>query len=375
MGGFGGFRKVLIILLIFCMVFNTFGPIKLSKADANSQVNVLVNYLEEIVTVTAGTGGSLKFYMSTDKMKTWEILAPTGVADISSLLSTKEVTVYFKGNKDLRPVSYTFPAEDKSLQASYKIVSGEGRIEFGNTAQPVEYRKGANGVWRSATNPMPTAAYEIKGATLYFRTSATAVKRAGKVVTVKISKRPSAPSVKLDNSRLCITGLKPGGTQYRVGDSMTWLTFSSTNPKSNSFDLRSLLAPSSAVNSPIPAATIEFRTAGSDKKLSSSVKVIEVPLQLAVQEQIALTGTTLTITDLNTKRYYEYTVLAQNTTLNLNTAKWTAVTSKKPVIIPRVSINDKVLVRLKSATDSTTKQTSLASTYKEFTVTSISSGH
>lgn len=376
MKGIGSFRKVLVITLIFCLAFNMISPVRLAKAAAN-QVNIQLDYLNETITVMAGTGGSLKFYMSTDKMKTWELLEPTGTVDISAMLSTKEVLLYFKGNKDTDPVTVKLDAEDKSLQVFYKIVNGEGRIEFNNPAYPVEFRKGTNGAWKTAYNLMPTAIYEYKGATLYFRTPATIGKRAGKVVTVKISKKPTAPSVKLDMSKLSVTGLKSGETQYRVGDSSTWLPFSSLNIKNNSLDLRSILAPNSLVNTPVPAGTIEFRTAGTDKnkKLNSSVKVIEVPLQPAVPDQfISINGSTVTISDPNTRRYYEYTVVPQNKTLDLSTAKWTSITSKSPVIVKSVNINDKILVRLKSATDPTTKITSLASTYKELTVASISLG-
>lgn len=400
-------RKALIILLVSCLILNTADPVKVSKADTTTPTptvaptptttpaptatptptvtptptpipasyTVQINYVDETAVITSTQGGSTKFYISTDKKKTWDLVDPSGVVDISTLLSSKEVTIYFKGNKDATPVEKILQAENSAIQVSYKITSGVGKIEYTPSNQPVEYRKGANGQWRTATNNMATAIYEVKGATLYFRTPATVDKRAGKMVTVKISKRPAAPSVKLDLSKLCITGLKSGETEYRVGDSTTWQKFTALDSKTNYIDLRSLLVTSTEANTPIPAGIIELRTIGTDKKVYSSVKVIEVPLQPTVPDQISLTGTTLTIIDSNTKRYYEYTVVPQGKTLDLRSARWTAVTSKKPVIIPRVNINDQVLVRLKSATDSTTKLTSLASTYKTFTVQSTSIGN
>jgi hypothetical protein len=368
--GSGSLKKILIYSVIFCLIVSSMTPIKVAKADATTQVSATVDYTEEIIRVTAGTGHtSTRFYMSTDNQKTWDLLDVSGVVDISGFLASKVVTLYFKGNKDLSPAKVELPAEDSSLKAAYTIVGGDGRITLTNATSPVEYRKGANGPWRPMTGTvMYTAIYEVKGATLYFRTVATAGKRAGKIVTVKISKRPTAPTVKLDYSKLCISGLKAGETQYRVGDSSVWVPFTSTDPKVKSISLYTLLAVSpSAI---IPAGTIEFRTQGKDKKLHSSVKIIEVPAQITAPTNVALTGTTLTITDTNTKRYYEYTIVHANAILDYNTAKWTAVTSRNAVVIPKAIITDKIYVRLKSATD-TNKFTNLPSVCTVFTVTAI----
>lgn len=364
------FRKVLILLLIFSVIFQGFITPKVTKADSLSQVNVSVNYIEEVINVLPGSGGSTKFYMSTDNEKTWEMIEDTGTVDISTLLSTKAVTLKFKGNKDQTVKEVTLAAEDKSLQVAYKVVSGSGLIAF-TPVQNVEYKKGVNGTWKTASNLMPTSMYEIKGATLYFRTPATVDKRSGKVITVKIPKKPSAPSVKLDGSKLSITGLKPGETQYRVGDSTTWLTFNPSDTKLKSLDLNILLNSSAGTNIVIPAGRIEFRSKGNEKKLDSSVKVIEVPLQPVVPDSIILTNTTLKITDSNTKRAYEYTVVTKGTTLDLEKAKWSAATAKSPVIVRNAAVGDKILVRLKSTTDPTTKKLLLASTYKEFIVTQV----
>lgn len=361
--------KVFLLFILIGMF--TFGfRTEKSKANTLGQVNVTVDYLEEIITVTPGSGGSTKLYMSTDKKKTWELLDDSGVVDISTLLSTKSVTLYFKGNKDLTAKEVVLAGEDKSLQASYKVLNGAGAIVF-TPVQTVEYKKGVNGTWKQTSSPIPTSIYEINGATIYIRTPATVFKRAGKVVTVKVPKKPSAPSVKLDGSKLSITGLKAGETQYRVGDSTTWITFSSTDKKTNALDLNTILNPGAIANTPIPAGRIEFRNSGSDKKPTSRVKVLEIVQQSTAPENVVLSGTTLIISDSDTKKAYEYTIVPINSTLNLDKAKWTSVTSKKPVIIKNASVGDKILVRLKSTTDSTTKQVILASTYKEFTVTEI----
>lgn len=369
-------KKAIILSLIASMIFYTAAPVQYTKAGTN-QVNVKIDYLEEIATVTAGSNLSTKFYMSTDQ-KNWEVLDPTGITDISVYLSSKEVKLYFKGNKDTSINTVILQGEDRSLKVAYTVLNGEGRIVISNTAFPVEYRNGSNGSWKIATNNMPTARYEIKGATLYFRTAATQDRRAGKIVSVRIPKRPNAPSVKLDGSKLCITGLKSGQTQYRVGDSTIWQTFLPQNSKTTTMDLRTILnVPADAVF--IPAGVIEFRTLPSKNKVYSAVKVLEIPAQPIVTEQITLAGTTLTVVDTNVKHNYEYTIVPQNTNFDLTKAKWSSVPVKKgdttksirSVVVKNVAVKDKIYVRQKSYTDSTTKQVVPASTIKVLTVESI----
>jgi hypothetical protein len=365
-------KSILIMIALIITSLSRFtatGEAAETTGTTGTQVNIQIDYLNEIVLVTPGTGNSTKFYMSTDNKKTWEMIEPYGV-DISTLLQAKETIVYFKGNKDTNPATATLLAEDKSLTVTYQITAGEGKIVF-PTGLVVEYRKGVNGTWKTAANNMSTSIYEVKGATLYFRTPATTAKRSGKVVTLKISKRPSAPSVKLDGGKLAITGLKLNETQYRVNDNTAWKTFTSTDLKAKSKDLYTLFEITTPQNTPIPAGVVEFRTIGSDKKVHSAIKVVEVPLQQTVPDTIVVSGSSIKITDTDTKRAYEYTKVDNNSTLNMSTAKWTTVSSKNAVVVPKATVGDKLYIRLKSKTDSTSKQIIPASTYKEITITTL----
>jgi len=367
-------KGLLLFTVILCFIAYGFIQKDFTSSAAEGQVGVQINYLEEVANITPGSGLSTKYYMSTDGKKTWEYIDTYGIVDISALLKAKETTIYFKGNKDITPLSVTLLPEDKSFQASYKIIGGEGKISFSGATLPVEYRKGANGQWKAATDLMPTALYEMKGATLYFRTTATAMKRAGSMVTIKIAKRATAPSVKLDGSKLYITGFLSGVTQYRVGDSSAWIMFITTDPKIKSMDLKSLLGASLPINTPIPAGVIEVRTIATEKKVASAVKVIEVPLQQSVPDTIQLNGTTITITDTDTSKKYEYAKIDKTTIFDMKTAKWTAIPTSKVVVVKKTFVGDKILVRLKSATDATSKMVIPASTYKEFIVATITLG-
>lgn len=367
-------KRITLIVMLICIIFESFGEVRIRSASAATLTNVAfsVDYLEELVTITPGSGNSTKFYISTDG-KTWELIEPFGPVDISTLLQSKEVTLYFRGNKDLASTEVLLQAENKSLKATYQVVSGVGTIVITNTTTlPVEVRKGLRGQWKTVTGPISTTLYELKGATLYFRLKASVTNRAGKEISLKIPKKPTAPSVKLDGSKLYISGLKIGETQYRVGDSSTWITFTSTDTKIKTIDLAFLFG-GGANNTQIPAGVVEFRTLGVDKKISSSSKIFEVPLQPGAPQNAILSGTTLTIQDTNLKKAYEYSLVDKAvTTIDIKIARWTTITATRYAVVKNAEVGDKVLVRLKYSTDTATKVVTPASIYTSIPVSSIS---
>lgn len=344
------------------------------KAEAGTtQVSVNVNYLEGLAYISPGTGASVKFYFSTD-LKTWQPL-DSNVLDITPLLKSKEVTIYFKGNSDTTQASVILQAEDISLKAAYQVANGLGRIAISNVSTTVEYRYGANGEWIPLSGySIPTANYEYMGATINIRTMATSTKRAGKIVNVTVPRKPSTPSVKLDGSKLSFTGLKSGVTQYRLGDSTVWLTFNPSNVKTTTMDLMSLSVNNGlATNAQLSYCIVEFRTMATIKQVASNIKQIEVPLQPLIPDTITQYSNMLSIVGCSSKKAYEYSVVKSGALLNLSTARWISVTTPKAVKISNVVLGDSVYVRLKSYTDTTTKNVIPASTYKIYPITSISS--
>lgn len=353
-------KKVTAIVIVAALVLGNpwFGKL----TTANAALVITPNYANQTVNITSN-GGSTKFYMSTDN-KNWELI-DAGDLDITPYLTTKAVTLNFKGNKDAA-TSIILPAEEKSFVPLYKIVAGVGKIEYSSNLG-VQYRNGPNGIWQSVTGgAISTSMFEVRGATLFFRTTPTATVRAGKIVSVKVPKRPTAPSAKLDYTKLCITGVKANETKYRIGDNLTWTLVPVVNG-ANYIDVSTLLGGSTAANVAIPAGTIELMTSGNDKKLNSAVRVIEVPLQPTLDPSIvSLTGTTLKVTD--TTKTYEYTKIAVTDTLDFNKARWTTIPSSGIAIVKNTVVNDKIYVRIKSTTDKTTKIVSLPSTYVLLTV-------
>lgn len=359
-----------IIMLMFLALVLMKPGVASATTVTGSKVVVAVNYAEETATITAGSGGSTRFFISTDMGKNWEGL-DSNTVDISTMLKPKAVEVWFKGNKDTIVEIKQLMVEPADLKVTYEIVNGAGRITFTSPAgTTVEYRKGANGNWRTAITNMPTSLYELRGNTLYFRTSATVDRRCSKIVQVKIGKRPNAPSVKVDGGKLYVSGVTPGVTQYRVGTATDWTTFSTVGTKIKYISLYELLANKTVSNTALPAGIIEFRNLGSGKKPTSAAKLIEVPQQTTCPETIAVSGSTITITDTTPKRVYEYTKVDRTAIYDVATAKWSTIAANKAVKIPKVALGDRILVRVKSYVDAS-KQVVPASTYKENIIQSI----
>ncbi len=347
----------------------TFALIKMPETARASAVNYSINYETQILDASVN---SARVYLSTDNEKTWESLEDSGyIVDISSLLKPKESYIYLKTSNSTASTRVTLMAEpinDMTIN-----VTGSGITYATNSGAVIEYQKGKNGPWITlgVNGTLNTKPMEIKGATIYFRTKAIPTRRAGKIVSVKISKKPSAPSVKFDGGKLSITGLKPG-MQYRTPTS-GWLPITLAD-RANSVSIYVYNGTTSITNatyaSPFAATTLEFRVPPTDKKPASSSRVVAVPAQPSFSGTVSLTNSTLKVIG-TTGKTYEYTVLEPNATLDLNKARWSSLALNKDIILKNVSVNQILFVRIKSYTDKATKLIVPASTVYTQTITGI----
>lgn len=350
-------------------------------------VTVNVNYKTELITISKGSKNSSKFYISTDKQKSWQLLEnkkgePKSTIDLCMFLKTSATTLYFKGDKDITPVEVEIPKEDNSLKVTYFIQNNMGTLKFENVSTSLEYRRGTNGQWKTYyQSELDLSDYEVTGYTLQFRTMASETKRAGKIINVKIPKRQNPPSVKVDYGKFVISGLKQGTTQYRLAGSTQWITFNPQDKKVKTLNLAELLLPKDTAANlyPIPAGAIEFRNLGTEKKISSGTIVVQTEAQLTPTDatKVQLVGTTLQFTDASKDKPYEYIVMHVGESPDLATAKWKKVSNAKPITIKKVDKalpvpGDIVYYRLALVKNTKTKEITPASMYSKITITSVS---
>lgn len=344
-------------------------------------VKVIVNYKNEQIYVSTGPGSSTKFYFSQDKMKTWE--RTPGVIDLSIFLKTSDNTIYFKGDRDKAIVAVTLPKEDKDLKVSYYVVQNGtgsyGGLKLENATREVEYRKGTYGQWTKYTGYLDLSSYEITGYTLQFRLMATDFERAGRVVSVKIPKRQAPPKIRVDYSKMEISGLKAGSTLYYKNGESNPRLFAPQDSKVKTISLYDLLFSQSVTpnTQPFQATSIEFQTASTDKKAASSIVLVEFQAQPnAPSGKILVDKTTVTFPEATKTIPYEYVVLHLGEKLDLTEVKWTKVTSNKPFEIKKVgkatpAPGDVIYYRLASTTDKETKVVTPASLYANVPITAV----
>lgn len=352
----------------------------LSPTAAGTCVAVQYDFINDYLYIKPGGSGSTKLYFSQDKMKTWErIMNGNGLIDLSIFLKTSDNIIYVKGNLDKNIVAITLPKEEKDLKVTYYVDKGIGKLKVENQKGLLEYRKGTNGDWRDYAGYLDLTSFEITGYTLQFRMKATANERAGKIVSVKVPKRQAPPRVKVDYSRMEISGLKAGSTlYYKTGESNP-RTFAPADSKVKTLSLYDLLFNQSiAPNSQrLPAGSIEFQTAADEKKIASAIVLVEFEEQpLAPEGKIVLDKTTVTFPDATKTLTYEYTVLHASEKLELSAAKWTKVSSNKPFEIKKVgkaspAPGDIIYYRLSSTTHKETKVVTPASMYSKVIITIV----
>ena len=363
--GFGSLGYMITFLLLAVVLIAWDKPATALATTTGTMVNVTVDYTTETATVSAGPGNSTKFYISIDKQKTWEDINPvTGLVDITALLSTKSVDVYFKGNKDTAVKTVTLMEEPNNVKAVYEIKDGKGVITYSVSGAAIEYRKGPNGNWKTPPAVFDTYMYELKGATIQFRSAANTITRAGKIITVKIPKRPAPPALKVDGSKQVITGIKANDTQFLNADGF-W-QYVTTDSKTKTVSLYTLSNTSPNPTAKMPEKVYEFRSYTANKKVISGTRLIEVPVQPDCPETIKLEGINLTITD-SSNRAYEYSILSSRDNFDTAVMKWTSITANKTLAIKKAYPSDRIFVRLKSTTDKS-KVVTPASTCKMFTV-------
>lgn len=332
-----------------------------------------LDYEKEILTIKAGAGTSNKFYFSADNRRTWTFIDVASATpaenkiDISAFLKTKESVIYIRGNKDTYPVAVTLMAEPAALKPKYAVEEGKGKMVWEGPIN-IEYKKGTNGDWVTwnTTPYMATENYELTGTTLYIRTAATKAVRASRVATFKVPKKPTAPSAKYDGSKFLISGLNAKTMEYRINNATAW---SPLAEGTKTMEVTSLFG---LTNNVMNGGVFEVRLKATAKKPASLVRVIEVPTQpIMIASEVKIEGSTITIAGANKNNVYEYTRIDSDKTFNLATAKWTAISSNKPVIVPRTSITDTFYIRRKAVTDKVTKVVTPASTFISHKVVTV----
>lgn len=326
-----------------------------------------INYQNSTITLT-GNGDSV-VYFSNSSAKKWEEAGTFEngkcVFDISWVSLSSNYVISFKGDKSDGILKVTIPKQVTNFKVKYVPDNNEQPFTFTGvtTGRTIQWRK--NGVgewsfWNNTTTNDSLSYLKENGATLYFRLApengnsvSNTGKRASKEVSVKVSAKKAAPTVKVDASKFTVP--LTAKMSYRVleldadgnlqGETSTnWVTVGGTK----SYSL-SEIAPSAmytdvnkAANSTKPVA-IQFKNSATKSAQESRIATVIIPAQDIVTEEkdgigsiVYTSSKTLEVevkAASNKEVAYEYCIVDKDNyiagDLDYNRVSWTTLSGTK----------------------------------------------
>ncbi len=392
-----------IVTALICLCFAGFTKNEARADDAASQITVGdINY--ESLTMKIYKNGNTNVYFSTtlaSDLSGWDEVS--GVAsndgngtyllvDISWASSAADVKFYLRGDKNTNATEVVFPKASTAFKATFDKVNGDFTFAGQDDAKYFYYRKNTDYNWvkvyfegmgtPNGDKEMSYADFlsnvemlRFKGSKLVFKlgqqvgTSATETgARPSKEVTVSITKYASAPSVKLNITKLT----------FNTKNTMEWSDdMKNWHECEKNMSLEEL-APN-AISAKASDVVLFFRVAATEKKPCSQIAVVVIPAQTSapavgkdseVSYSYDNNKLLLNFSKASATNMYEYCVVTADKEFSLSTAKWKTIKAAKTVSLTKKSADGAtVYVRYKGTLENVKKgiEFKLPSAYSSFT--------
>lgn len=378
------FIRNFISILFFVVLITCFQPMEESKAEDSSAITFgTINY--DNMTLQVYTNGNSIVYYSTDK-STWTEVdgayssnTKSYQMDISWVSETSDVTMYFKGDVVTIIKSIVLPSQNTTISIVYDKVEGDFTFSNVEEADSFEWRKSTDYYWTEVSLNELSSSYKAflsemetlrsKGAKIGIRIpqkagtgSADVGMRASKEVSVTITARGSAPTVKVNSSKLTLNTVTT--MEYYNSDTSSWVECSKTMTIED-------LTPKALYNNGGKGSVIMIRSAATTSKPYSKTEYITVKGQPSAptigdssQDTTYYYMNSKLILQFNkasTTNVYEYTYLKSDVSLDVASAKWVSVTNNKIITITNKTIPDEyvVYVRKKGTDENSSKNIEL----------------
>ncbi len=348
----------------------------------------------EKLTMEIHYNGNSIVYYSTDNAVWTEVegnySSASGISrmDISWVSAAEDVTLYFKGDVVKTVKSITIPAQDKDFKVIYDKVEGEFTFDDTGVADYFEWRKSGDYYWNKVSLNEASASYlsflsameslRVKGASLLFRLPQAAGTGAGNTgsrpsaeITVKILARGTAPTVKVNASKLTVNTTT--SMEYYDEASDFWMECDRTMSLED-------IAPAALYENGAKTVTLQIRKGATATVPYSKTAYLTIPGQSA-PTTIGDSSKEVTYYYLNSKlvmqfnrasaaEAYEYTIVKAGNYLNVSTASWKSVTNTKLMTLSASTAPEgcTIYVRRKGKDASTTAELVLPSAINSFTV-------
>ncbi len=324
-------------------------------------------------------------YYSTDNT-TWSEIeggydntAKAYTLDISWLSATSDVTLYFKGDIVKTVKTITLPMQNSSINVEYDKVEGEFTFIEAEEADHFEWRKTTDYQWNTVSFTETSTSYKsflttmenlrTKGAKLLFRTPQVIGTGSGDVgmrpsaeISITIPARPSAPTVKVNSSKLTLNTTK--SLEYYDADGDFWIECDGAMAIED-------IAPKALYENGGKSVTLLIRKSATANVPFSKTQKLIIPGQA---EKPTIGGSTSDVTYyyVNSKlvmqfnkasaaNIYEYTIVREDRELDLARSSWKSVTSSALMTISKsvAPSGCTIYIRKKGMDENTSKKISL----------------
>ena len=385
--------KSLIVLfgLLLCMIPAN----KVLAAGASAVSFGTINY--EALTLQVYNNNNNVVYYSTDNSNWSEIeggynsTTKAYTFDISWVLASADVTLYFKGDIVKTVKTLTLPMQNASIYVEYDKVEGEFAFSDVDDADYFEWRKAADYYWNTVSLKESSASYQsflttmenlrTKGAKIIIRTPQVIGTGAGNVgmrpsaeITITIPARTAAPAVKVRASKLTLTTTT--ALEYYDAASDLWVECDSDMAIED-------IAPKALYQNGGKSVTLMLRKAATVSAPHSKIQKLIIPAQTGAP---TLGGTSSEVTyyyvndklvmqfnQASATNVYEYVVVTGGNELNLARVTWKPVTNSSLMTLSKslVPSGSTIYVRRKGIDENIAKNVNLVlpSAYNSFLVT------
>lgn len=378
-------------------MFMLFMSLPVDRAEADEVSAIALGQVDyDNLTIQIYPGGNSIVYYSTDKSNWIEVEGEyisntkSYIMDISWVSSTKDVTLYFKGDVVNTIKSITIPEQNTALRAVYNKASSSFTFTNAEDAESFIWRKATDYHWTEVDMDESSSSYKnfladierlrIKGAKIYIRIpqmmgdgNGNIGMRPSKEVAVTITAMEKAPSVKVNSSKLTLNTSTT--MEYYSTYTSQWVRCSKNMTIEE-------LAPQALFKNGATDVTVMIRKAATSSKPCSKTAYITVPGQSPAPLIGDITKDVtyyymndkliLLFNKASASNKYEYTYVKPGVTFDISTVSWRTVTSTKQLTISSRTIPEGsiVYVRSKGIDASTSKNTEvvLSSAVNSFTV-------
>ncbi len=393
----GKLQRLLFVLCIGLLSVTASRTMRLAAAEEGGEENpveqvkpVRVDFEELWLEVDAGDNTAV--YYSDRAKKVWSEALPGAdgnyLIDISWIKGTSAAEITLKGDKNEEVVSVQLPARESKYKIKFDKVKGVLTFTYlPDSVTEIQWRKATSYDWQTvsvedAVDPDSEFAEEldklrVAGASIYVRTAGSECEleadgtldagiRPGKEIKLSITKRGSAPKVKIDGSRLTLN--TTNSMEYSTDGGRTW------EPAEKKLAL-SKVAPG-ALGASAQDVVVWIRKKATSRSPYSKLFVLEVPAQRSAPAGAEVTYESrdgkfwLTFTQAGKTSPYEYTVVKAGNTLDISKASWKSVVAAKTISVSEKTApaGSKIYVRKKTVKQTATTEFELASATMEISV-------